>query len=204
MYLLPGETLVSSHSGNNYDLGLVQLAGGNYRLVVFMKIQFFFEDSNGLKWGKEEKQRFTQQWQEAVRAKWGNRVLKNLGGGKQVMLEFRFKTQIGGVMWDHWEITVKLIPKSSFLQSYVRDGFINNVSLDSEDLSMTPKGEGQSQRGVVHEFGHMLGLEDEYTSNSAYKTDYRSIMNRGETVLMRHDAYFLKWLDAQLQEKAIQ
>jgi hypothetical protein len=78
-----------------------------------------------------------------------------------------------------------------------------NVSLDSEDLTLVRKGHGQRQRGVVHEFGHMLGINDEYISSSTYKTDYRSIMNRGESVKPRHDAVYMKWLDKKLKENGI-
>jgi hypothetical protein len=40
-----------------------------------------------------------------------------------------------------------------------------NVWLDSEDPVMTPKRPSVRQRGVIHEFGHMIGLEDEYKYN---------------------------------------
>ncbi len=185
-----------------YDLYLAKLTSGNYRLVVFMKLQFFFENSGTHKWTTAGKTAFVNKWRTAVKSKWGNRVIKNLSGGKKVDLDFRFKTQIDGWMLDHWEITVKKIRPGGFSQSYVNPGW-GNVSLDSEDLTLVRKGHGQRQRGVVHEFGHMLGINDEYLKSSPHKTDYRSIMNRGETILNRHNAPYIKWLDKKLKENGI-
>ncbi|VAW73002.1 hypothetical protein MNBD_GAMMA15-327 [hydrothermal vent metagenome] len=49
----------------------------------------------------------------------------------------------------------------------------------------------------------MLGINDEYISSSSHKTDYRSIMNRGEVVMRRHEALFSKWLNKKLKENII-
>ncbi len=38
----------------------------------------------------------------------------------------------------------------------------NSVALDSEDLSPISKGGSEGQYGADHEFGHMVGLDDEY------------------------------------------
>lgn len=209
--LLAGESLIVRQTNitsgelkisNAYDLYLVKLASGNYRLIMFMKVQFFFENSGAQKWTASGKLSFVNRWRNAVKNKWGSRTIKTLSNGKKVKFELRFKTQIGGWMFDHWEITVRKIQPGGFRQSSVNPRW-RNVSLDSEDLTLVRKGHGNRQRGVVHEFGHMLGINDEYISSSAHKTDYRSIMNRGESVMRRHEALFTKWLNKKLKEKGI-
>ena len=115
-----------------------------------------------------------------------------------IPLEFRFKTKIGGFMWDHWELTVTKIKPGDFKTSSVTNGIWNNSTLDSEDVVLTPKGHGKKQRGTVHEFGHMLGLADEYKDSSAHKTDYASVMNRGEVIYPRHRKKFADWVSANV------
>lgn len=209
--LTAGETLIAHESditsgelniNDAYDLYLARLRTGSYRLVVFMKLQFFFEDSSKYKWSTGDKAAFVNKWKIAVKSKWANRVIKNLSGGKKVDIDFRFQTQIDGWMLDHWEITVKKIKPGGFSQSYVVPSW-GNVSLDSEDLTLVRKGHGQRQRGVVHEFGHMLGIDDEYIKSSPHKTDYRSVMNRGELILNRHNTPYMKWLEKKLKDNGI-
>jgi len=106
-------------------------------------------------------------------------------------------------MWDHWEVTVKKIPRGGWSGSWVRDGSVNEVLLDSEDLTLVKKNAGQRQRGAVHEFGHMLGLDDEYPTGSLHASDVTSIMHNGERIAGRHDAAFKTWLNAQLKDLGI-
>lgn len=103
-------------------------------------------------------------------------------------------------MADHWEVTVTKVKK--FKVSSVNP-VTGNVTLDSLDLNLTLKNGGQRQRGAVHEFGHMLGLGDEYGKKSKHRKDYRSIMNSGEMVLKRHNSPFMKWLESQIKEHGI-
>ena len=57
------------------------------------------------------------------------------------------------------------------------------------------------QRGITHEFGHMLGLNDEYLVTSTFSKDYKSIMHSGETILKRHDTPYMQWLNKNLPEE---
>jgi hypothetical protein len=183
-----------------YDLYLAGLPDGNYVLIVFMKVQFFFKDSGNEKWSHSEKISFVENWKQIIQNSWGkNRVVKTLKNGKKVSIDFRFQTRIGGWMADHWEVTVTRIPKGAFKQSMVNP-ILGNVYLDSEDSTFKQKAGGKFQRGAVHEFGHMLGLEDEYPQTSKYSADYDSVMNSGESIFSRHDAYYIKWLDKVLKQ----
>lgn len=180
-----------------FDLHLVRTVDANYKLIVFMKIQFFFEDGSGGRWKDVEKPTFVSQWATAVKSAWGNRTLKTLKSGKKVTIDFRFRTQVEGWMMDHWEVTVTKVSK--FARSSVNP-LTGNVALDSLDLVMTPKSGNSFQRGVVHEFGHMLGLADEYHRGHPHAMDYRSVMNSGEHVLSRHDTPYMRWLEDTLKK----
>ncbi len=103
-------------------------------------------------------------------------------------------------MLDHWEITVEKV--SAFAVSSVNP-VMGNVSLDSLDLTLTRKKGGHYQRGAVHEFGHMLGLGDEYHKKNPYHRNYRSLMNSGETLYNRHDIPYMVWLDKQLNNHGV-
>lgn len=221
-YLLkPGEEIVASNKhvaagtigllgmpvNNAYNLYLVRATSGHYTLIVFMKIQFLFEDAGKLKWSDADKVNFVTKFSDAIATTWGNRVVKTLSDGRKIMVEFRFDMTIGG--WsisEHWEVHVKKIQKGSFSQSFVNP-VTGRVTLDSEDvapvnkLPNSYKGKRFTQRGVVHEFGHMLGLDDEYKVGTPHYADYQSIMNKGEKVYDRHSAEYMRWLDEVLKSK---
>lgn len=184
-----------------FDLYLVKTQAGDYRLVVFMKVQFFFEDGSGGRWSQAEKVTFVNDWKLAIQSRWSGRTVRRLADGKPITVAFRFETQIEGWMFDHWEITVTKV--SAFTVSSVEAGK-GNVSLDTLDLQLSRKSGGEMQRGAVHEFGHMLGLADEYKKNGTHSTDYRSVMNSGEMIFSRHDAAYATWLDKKLVEHGIQ
>ena len=96
-------------------------------------------------------------------------------------------------MYDHWEISVTKIAPDEFRVSFVEPDW-NNVHLDSEDLSYVGR-----QRGAIHEFGHMLGLPDEY-HNSRHIVDPMSIMHSGENIRDRHYGLFADWVERTLTE----
>lgn len=183
-----------------YDLKLKRLSTGDYELLCFMKLQFFFENSSDAAWTDTEKSKFMKDWEIAVKTAWSGHVIKTLPvSKKKVFLRFDFSIQEGGWMFDHWEITVTKIKAGSFRTSYVQPG-LGNVTLDSEDLVPVTKapGSGCKQRGAVHEFGHMLGIDDEYLKSSPHVGDTQSIMHSCEVVSMRHNDGFVKWLDEQI------
>lgn len=78
------------------------------------------------------------------------------------------------------------------------NGGTGNVTLDSEDLNPVNKGGPQSQRGAVHEFGHMLGLDDEYPAASPHTGDKASVMNSSEAVRPRHNDTMRSWVIRKL------
>lgn len=198
-----GQKILDSHGGNNYDMHFVQEKSG-YSLYIFMKVQFFFKKGSGGKWTGKEKKDFVRIWARQVSGKWSTNSLISTKAGKKIALKFQFETQIEGWMWDHWELTVEKLKPGDFEVSWVSDGWLmNDSALDSGDIRVVAKGHGQSQRASVHEFGHMLGLDDEYLKGGKHVSDYRSIMNRGEVVYPRHFKKFQGWATWQVKKHKI-
>lgn len=182
-------TMLDIH--NAFDLRLYQNPSGDYEIVVCMKLQFFFENNHPHQWDEIEENIFIMEWEQNIHEIWGNKILKTYPDGGKLSLHFEFTIQKGGWMFDHWEITVLKIGKGDFNMSYVLP-ILNNVKLDSEDL--TTRG---TQRAAVHEFGHMIGLRDEYNS-AEHIHDYFSIMHNGEKVRDRHVFHFIDWADKHI------
>lgn len=186
-----------------YDIYLVEDLSKNLILILFMKIQFIFESSSSMTWSSSDKKVFVSRFESVINRKWGNkRLLKTLSTGKKVYIDFRFESLIGGwSITEHWEVHVKKIKKGAFSRSSVNPK-TGKVNLDSEDFTPVRKRGGGIQRGIIHEFGHMLGLPDEYEVGIHTK-DFHSIMNGGELIRSRHDAVYIKWLDKVLAKKGI-
>ncbi|HND55248.1 MAG TPA: hypothetical protein PLV92_22695, partial [Pirellulaceae bacterium] len=209
------KTPLSLLGGTDYTLTLYPEAGSSTRgvLVVAMTLQFQFEDGESkvkkgekLKWTDDERRNFAQKFVSNVIEVWDNKyrlktdsdvVAENY---RDVGVKFELKTLIDG--WhldDDYELGVKKIDPGGFAQSCVTYQF-NEATLDSEDNNPADKGASMKQRGTVHEFGHMLGLRDEYDTakdNPYWTGDADSVMNKGEIVRARHYAPFAAWLTAQ-------
>lgn len=165
---------------------------------MFYEPVIFFQDRSAT-WTELQKQNFVRNWIASIKSVWDRKLLRVLSNGIQVVLEFKFETQIEGIwMYDHWEISVRNTSKS-FETSHVNI-FWGNSQLDDKDLTNTIKDvkNNISQRGAVHEFGHMIGLEDEYISTSTWVADKSSVMNSGEVIKQRHLRDFINCVDRRL------
>jgi len=192
---LKAARIESMDINNAFDLSLYRLPDSNFELSVFMKLQFFFSDNHPHRWEDHEQDRFIQDWQVAIQEFWGDKIIYTLPAGNTIKLTFNFHIQKGGWMFDHWEITVTKIAPQEFKVSFT-DPDRNNVYLDSEDLVYVGR-----QRGAVHEFGHMIGLPDEY-QNSRHIVDLKSIMHSGEEIRDRHYSLFVDWVERALTAEA--
>lgn len=78
-----------------------------------------------------------------------------------------------------------------------------NVFLDSNDLKPTGP---YHQRPAFHEFGHMLGLIDEYGSawmnhqDVENLSDNQSVMHSGEKIRPSHYQPFVDWINKNIPE----
>jgi hypothetical protein len=152
---------------------------------------------------------------KAIKGKWsdkhritttGSATIKDIG----VVFDLDARMDIAIFDHSHWNLTV--VKADDMPVSSVCNGggsFISNgeVNLDSQDL--TWKWGTGTQRGIVHEFGHMLGYRDEYVDSSGnvednphWTADTHSVMNWGEVVCPRHYVLFTPWLNEQFRPAA--
>jgi hypothetical protein len=201
-----------------YNVTLCHERGSQHRgvLIVTAVVQLQFRNGTSqlprtrgqcLRWNDAQKQAFARQFRSACYEVWNDKhritttstapVVRDIG----VMFEIR--TLIDG--WhvsEHWEVEVERA--DDWVGSSVNI-FWGNAHLDSQDVVEAQKPHGR-QRGSVHEFGHMLGLRDEYRGANNptphWYADHGSVMNNGEVVRDRHYAMFAAWLDEQFQTVA--
>lgn len=196
-----------------YDLALYMAQDSNTRgvLIVHMNLQFLFKkgkakDGSRLTWTEDEKKKYVKDflraiwdvWTEAFTIRTDARTLQL----KEIVVQFEFNTQIDG-SWtsDHWELEITKVDKRK--TSSVDEDW-GNATLDSEDPYYTFK---PNQRAAAHEYGHMMGLQDEYVDdegepeqNPHWTEDEDSIMNLNETPRPRHFTPFAHWLTEQYKD----
>jgi hypothetical protein len=173
-------------------------------LVVKMVLQFQFEDGDGGKWSISEKKDFARNYVGAIHNIWSNQFRITTSSTslipalRDVGVIFKLPYYIDGLTTkENFELVVEKYPATADMAISSCSYGKGNAYLDSNDLRAEPKGATMPQRGVVHEFGHMLGLRDEYLNagdNLNHTGDYDSVMNSGETVRERHYAPFAAWL----------
>lgn len=187
-----------------YELRLYREADGTYTLELHMKIEFSFEDgADGLAWTPEEKQAFMDDYVREVESAWDGHGFTT-DDGKDVTLDIKLDVseQEGGFFGrmrdvmdpsENYNINVLRIPDGDFHRSSVGPGNISH--LDSEDNRAVSKGASMPQVGTAHEFGHMIGLPDEYHDGHPNQSDKDSIMNSGMEVRERHLDLVEDWVE---------
>lgn len=139
-----------------------------------------------------------------------------------VDVEFNFVLQDGGWLMDHFEVEVFKIPSSErfggkgSVQARRRLSHYlildHDVELDSNSLNPRSEADAKTVRyygtpaeagfiTAVHEFGHMIGLGEEY-QDSLFTKDIKSVMNHGPVVRPRHYSGLLSWAVQKLREHA--
>lgn len=209
-----------------YDLTLYEDASDKSKatLIVELTLQMMFRSGRGKKgqtldWDHAGRQKFLSDYTKSISEVWSGKwpilavsdefvASSEWPATRKVNVLFKIHTvSREWYIGEHWELEVT--KTDHFLQSYVVP-FWGESAIDSLDNSQALKtsakkpqcnGSGKScaitQRGSAHEFGHMLGLYDEYPAagkNSDWKGDTESIMHSGETVRPRHYAIFAHWL----------
>jgi hypothetical protein len=200
----PPVTVMKFEDRNNYDLYMLKQV--RYTIVLTMSITFVFKDGAGASWSSDqEKRNYIFAWREAVTKKWSLPILYNSRKFGGVPFEIRiYAFKENGATVTEWTLTVTKIPSGEFRTSSVTDGNKINTSIgDSEDLVGVNKGASMLQRAAVHEFGHMLGLPDEYPAavpGGPNVADTDSIMHSGEALRQRHHKEFREWAKAYFGE----
>jgi len=217
------KTPISLVGAPTYTLTLYEELGKPQRsvLIIGMTLQFQFSDGdNGLKWTGVEKSDFAAKSVAHIKEVWDDKFRITTPSKvprepfRDVGVMFDIKTYIDG--WhsdDDYELSVKKIAAGGWQSSCVQHS-LGNATLDSEDVVPADKGagNGKMQRGIVHEFGHMLGLNDEYDTNPNFITkvfanrnwlgDSESVMHSAEAVRARHYVPFASWLTSQFASAA--
>lgn len=190
-----------------FDMYFISDQQGNYSLIIFMRIRMIYiREAEAGEWTIFEKNNFENNTLKAINGKWGGAIpIKMLNKNKRISLDFRFlfTSQESAFVASHWTLTVRKLPKRyDGYQSFINNGK-RSGELDDQDLLLSRKPTGAYQRGIVHEFGHMLDLYDEYHYDSKYHYDTQSIMNTGEIIRQRHRSVYMNWLQKILKEKNI-
>lgn len=206
--------LGSFFNGRAYWLKLFPELGNPNRgvLVVSMRLQFQFDDGPGGSWTPAEKTTFANNFVTAVKSVWNEkfritttssvpvRAARDIG----VILDLPYYID-GWHLDDDFELSVEKVSTSQAWQVSSCGYRSGNTTLDSNDLRAETKGASMTQRDAVHEFGHMLGLRDEYAAandNTHHLADLDSIMNVGELVRDRHYVPFAVWLNDKFSTAA--
>lgn len=196
-----------------YNLRLMEEKAGPNKgtctLYVHLTLQFQFSKGTQAWRSDAEKKAWMASYVSAVESAWSNKhtIARTSdsecdcpcwrGTTVRVIIKPLFE---GSHTEEHWELSVRKIAPGDFWTSSVYGG-LGNVYLDSEDLVPKPSG----QRGAVHEFGHMLGLKDEYAGArggvSWWTGDTSSAMNNGEDVRPRHYTPFSEWMTSKVSRK---
>lgn len=206
--------LGSFFNGQSYYLTLYPEMGNPNRsvLVVKMVLQFQFKNGSGGSWTQGEKESYAHSFVDGVIAVWSEKFRITTTSTipaqncRDVGVVFNLPYFIDG--WhtdDDFELSVTKVPSTADWQVSTCHYSDGNTTLDSNDLRPETKGASMKQRDAVHEFGHMLGLRDEYPeakTNLNHTGDTDSIMHKGETVRERHYAPFAAWLNKQFEVAA--
>jgi hypothetical protein len=199
------------------------------RMEALFRISFKFLDGSAadypkakpgeLKWTEAEKKSWQSKFITLVEGRWGGKFLFQCTkpGFESIDAYVDVEVESAAKDW-HFEASVTRIPKGEFRGSSVTthkgktDLNKNKVTLDSEDMTWTDKGGTEKQMGAVHEFGHMIGLGDEYadgkpgiTHGSLVKDalgkdiaegDTDDVMSTGNKIRQQHYVTFLEGLKA--------
>ena len=168
-----------------YDLSLLQRADGGYTAQLRSQVQWNFRDTEAASWTDQGRTDFIDGAERAIEDVWDGAVIGQGPNGRDIVLDVDVDSRTAGT-GEHWNADVAAAGPG-FAQSWVV-GAQNTAKFDQNDVTAVNKGLGFLQSGAGHEFGHMIGLGDEYRAGDPGFADKDSIMNTGSTVEPRHTA----------------
>ena len=200
----------AKHGKNGFfDLRLVH--AGDNKLTVEVALSIFLDfvphpDNSSVAWAAGEPQAFIDEWKRQIAAKWDQAsyvTYRERDISIRFVLDFRDKKKD-----TQWQARVCRMPDDSTHRSSAvgRSAFPDKYDAEFDSNDDVPK-PGAGQTAMVHEFGHMIGNEDEYERpgkpRHEHIDDVESIMNHGATVRDRHLDHFVSWakphIDAMIE-----
>jgi hypothetical protein len=198
-----------------YDLFLdTDLATNHSVLRVRMFIQFSFQDGESelpatrgrpLVWTNPEKTAFANQFRNRCYNSWNDKfVIRQAGSPSITRVQFDIRVTTGISISEHWEVDVRKVDtyRAAAGTRPLPIPFLSwgSAQLYSLDNNLNPDNQ---QYTSSHEFGHMLGLYDEYPDSNDPQNrersrwwlgDTASMMHTGNSVRARHYTPFADWL----------
>ena len=211
---------------NHCDLALFGELGNTDRsvLIIKMRLQFRFRktiDENGVTydWTRDEKKKLAEESKTAIVQAWDNRFrIKTTStvpdkAFRNVGVRFDLSILIDGLhIFEDYEFEIRKVGPVDRDDSEVfpkdRTGKLDNRTALPRIQMTTDKGINIYQKPVVHEFGHLLGLRDEYHKNkniphfTRYENDPNSVMHSGGAIRPRHYVPFARWLTEKFASKS--
>lgn len=204
----PERTLVASEDSvqaggvrDAYDLRMYREPDGSHTLELDMKVGMsFVEGPQGQQWTAAAQEQFKRDFADVVEGAWSGHAFSS-DSGQQVTLEVNLDI-VDSAADDgaNWNVEVVKINDGEFNQSYVIPSRNTGV-FDSGDVQPVEKGATDPQYAAAHEFGHMIGLPDEYNGRGGPEAqkDTDSIMHTGMDVRDRHMDLVESWVNANNQ-----
>jgi hypothetical protein len=207
---------------NAYRVGLWENTGANKGTCVLymeLKLNWHFKNMGGTGLSNNQKWDFMKKVVREIKAVWNNGPTIALDQGDRscckcpngTRVEFEIENHLEQ-SWsnDAWNVWVDVRAGGPGIDAATYTGSVTyntkTVLLDTEDpvphhYSSAPA--GVTQRGYIHEFGHMLGLRDEYAGPGGdtpwWTGDTRSVMNLGEVVRGRHFGPLAQWVTDEVR-----
>jgi hypothetical protein len=206
-----------------YDLELFEnhVDATKLVLIVTVIISLDFQDDNG-NWTKDEKEKFILGVKNDCSAAWTNKYAIGRAAGPVITEASEAQRPLVGNLarvvisvepnddmhiMEHklWRIDVfkAKAPKKGV---YVERAIYTDGQWEKDGLQKAiPFGGTAPRETVVHEFGHLLGLADEYPLSDKgikfYLNDTKSLMHLGDEVKPRHYVFFADWISRSLSRK---
>ena len=181
-----------------YDMRMYQETDGSYTLEMNMKVGMsFVEGPKGQQWTAADQEQFKRDFASVVEGSWSGHTFTS-DTGQQVTLDVNLDI-VDSAADDgaNWNVEIVKINDGEFNQSYVIPSQNTGV-FDSGDVKPVEKGATDPQYAAAHEFGHMIGLPDEYNGRGGPEAqkDTDSIMHTGMDVRDRHLDIVESWVNA--------
>ena len=181
-----------------YDMQLYQETDGSYTLELNMKVGMdFVEGPQGQQWTPDAQEQFKQDFAKVIEGSWSGHQFTS-DTGQQITLDVNLDIVDSATdSTANWNVDIVKINDGEFNQSYVIPSQNTGV-FDSGDVKPVEKGATDPQYAAAHEFGHMIGLPDEYNGRGGPEAqkDTDSIMHTGMDVRERHLDIVEGWVNA--------